>query len=301
VGAGQQMNFFHTLCSQTRRNLAKTWGTQLFTFLSVSLAVLIFAFFFLIYVNLARFGESLGGEMRLTLYFEDELLPAQQEQFRSRIRAYAEVDKITYVSRQDAFARLTRQLGNEVDVLAGLDPSFLPASLEIYPRPDLHNLALIRDFADYLNTLPGVEKVQYGQDWLKRFSSFTQLIRIIVIASGGLLILTTIFMISHTIRLTLVAREEELEILRLLGADRSYIQGPLLLEGFLQGLLGSALGVFLLHLLYAWTTVRFDSSALPGSFELTFFSPFLLAVITVAGTFLCVVGSLLSTRKFLRT
>jgi cell division transport system permease protein len=294
------MNFFHTIFSQSCRNLGKTWGIQLFTFLSVSLSVLIFTFFFLIYVNLARFGESLGSEMRLTLYFEDELLPDQQEQLQSRIRAYTEVDEITYIDRQEAFARLSRHLGNEVDVLAGLDSSFLPTSLEIFPKSDLHNLALIRNFADYLNTLPGVEKVQYGQDWLKRFSSFTQLIRIIVMVSGALLVLTTIFMISHTIRLTLVARGEELEILRLLGADRSYIQMPLLLEGLLQGLLGSALGVFLLYLLYAWTTVRFGSSELPGSFEITFFSPSLLAIVTLAGPLLCMVGSLLSTRKYLR-
>jgi cell division transport system permease protein len=300
VVAGRQMSFFHTIFSQVGRNFAKTWGIQLFTFLSVSLSILIFAFFFLIYVNLARLGETLGGELRLTLYFEDEILPAQQEQLKGKIRAYTEVDEITYVSRENAFARLSRQLGNDVDVLADLDPSFLPTSLEIYPKPNLQNMALIRNFADYLATLPGVEKVQYGQKWLERFSSFTQLIRIIVLISGTLLVLTNIFMISHTIRLTLVARGEEIEILRLLGADRSYIQGPLLVEGFLQGLLGSTFGVFLLYLLYGWTRARFGSSDFLGAFEITFFTSSLLAVIIFAATLLCMIGSLLSTRKFLR-
>jgi cell division transport system permease protein len=300
LGTVIKMSFANALFSQTSRNLEKTWPTQLFTLLSVSLSVLIFAFFFLLYLNLTQVGNSLGGELRLTLYFEKEPVAEMQEQLRSRITEYAEVERIVYISPEEAFARLSLQLGSEKDVLAGLDSSFLPASFEIYPKRNLQSLARIRSFADYLTTLPTVQKVQYGQDWLQRFSSFIQLISIIVLISGSLLILTTIFMISHTIRLTLVARGDELAILRLLGADRTYIQGPLLLEGFLQGLLGSVMGTFLLYLLYEWTSARFSGSDLLGVYEMTFFPPAVVTVIILAGTLLCLTGCILSTRKFLR-
>lgn len=294
------MNFLSAILTQTGRNFRRTWSTQLFTFLSVSLSVLIFVFFFLLYTNLVRAGSSLGGELRLTLYLQNEPPPPLLAQLKNKIREYDEVNRIVYVSRQEAFARLSRHLGRDRDVLTGLNPSFLPPSLEIYPRPDLKSLVKIKAFADYLATLPGVQKVQFGQEWVRRFSSFIQLIRIIVLVSGALLVLITGFMVSHTIRLTLFTRKEELEILRLLGADNAYIQGPLLVEGFLQGLLGSAFGLSLLYLLYGWVKAHFGGSALLSTFKLSFFSPAILAAVILVSIGLCTGGSLVSTRKYLR-
>lgn len=294
------MSFLYALFTQTGRNLRETWAAQLLTLLAVSLSILIFTFFFLIYMNLGRAGQSLESELRLTLYFEDEIVAPMQEQLRLRINDFTPVEKIVYISRQEAFHRLSSQLGKEKDVLEGLDSSFLPSSLEIYPTRDLQSLARISTFADYLHTLPGVQKVQYGQDWLQRFAAVTSLIHIIVLVSGVLVILTTIYMISQTIRLTLAARSEELEVLRLLGADRSYIQGPLILEGFLQGLIGSSLGVLLLSLLFEWTTSRFNSSELLGGYEIAFLPPLVLISVVLTGIVLCLAGCLLSTRKFLR-
>ncbi|MEJ2032410.1 MAG: permease-like cell division protein FtsX [Deltaproteobacteria bacterium] len=294
------MSFFNSIITQTRRNLKETWSTQLFTFLSVSLSVLIFVFFFLVYINLVRAGGSLGGGLRLTLYLEEEPTPPLLEQLKEKIREHGEAGRTVYVPRKEAFARLSRHLGGDRDVLAGLDPSFLPPSLEVYPRPELKSLKKIMAFADYLATLPGVQKVQYGKEWVQRFSSFTQLLRIIVLVSGGLLMLTTIFMVSQTIRLTLVSRQDELEIFRLLGADKTYIQGPLLVEGFLQGLLGSAFGLFLLYLLYNWVQTRFATSEILSAFRLTFFSPAVLAAVILGSVGLCTAGSLVSTRKYLR-
>jgi cell division transport system permease protein len=295
------MNVLYPLFSQTGRNFRKTWPTQLFTFLAVSLSILIFSFFFLIYLNITKAGQSLGSELRLTLYFEDELVEPLQEQLRYRINDFSPVEKIVYVGREEALARLSHLLGDEKDILDGLDSSFLPASLEIYPQRNLQSLSRIKTFADYLATLPGVQKVQYGQEWLQRLAVMSSLIHIIILLSGSLVILTTIFMISQTIRLTMVARKDELEILCLLGADRSYIQGPLILEGFLQGLLGSGLGVFLLYLLFEWATAQLDGFGLLGEgYEIWFFPPLVLTGIVVAAVVLCLAGCLLSTRKILR-
>ncbi|MDA8164649.1 MAG: permease-like cell division protein FtsX, partial [Desulfobacteraceae bacterium] len=124
------MRFFKAILTQTGRNFRKTWPTQLFTFLSVTLAVLIFLFFFLVYTNLVRASGALGGELRLTLYFGEELAPPLRQQLIEKIQKYGEAKQIVYVSSKEAFARLSRQLGADRDVLAGLDPSFMPPALE---------------------------------------------------------------------------------------------------------------------------------------------------------------------------
>lgn len=294
------MSYMKYIGKQAARNLIKTWGTQAMTLLTVALSVLIFSFFFLVYTNMLEAGKRIGDELRLILYLEDEIVTELQPQIEKRIRDFSEVEKIVFISRQEAFDRLSTQLGQEKDVLDDLGPAFLPPSIEIYPKKTLSSLAHLTQFADYLATLPGALKVQYGQDWVKRFGYFTNLLSIIMMLSAGLLILTTTFIVSYTIRLTVATREAELEILRLLGATSAYIRTPLVIEGLLQGLFGSALGLILLYVLFQWIKTRFSGPGLLSVIEFSFFSPIITTIILLSGITLCAVGSLMSIRKFIR-
>ena len=294
------MKFFSTILLQTNRNLQKTWATQFMTLLTVSLSVLIFSFFFLIYTNMIKAGERLGDDLRLTIYLEEEPVLEMQSQLVRKITNFNQVEEIRFTSRDDAYNRLATQLGDNVDVLDDLDPSFLPPSIEVYPKKSLSSLAQIKRFSEYLSTLPGAIKVQYGQEWIERFNYFTKLLRIIVLLSGALLILTTTFMVAYTIRLAVVARQAELEILRLLGATNGYIRTPFLIEGFLQGLLGSTLGLSALFFLFRWIELHFSGPGFLQLVKFTFFSPTIIGIIIAASITLCTGGSFSSMRKFMR-
>ena len=294
------MKFLNTIVVLTGRNLQKTWPSQFMTLLTVSLSVLIFSFFFLIYINMIKAGESLGDDLRLTIYLEEEPVAEMQAELVRKITNFSPVEEIRFTSRQDAFNRLSSQLGDNVDVLDDLDPSFLPPSIEVLPKKDLSTLTQIKRFSEYLSTLPGAIKVQYGQDWVERFNYFTKLLRIIVVLSGILLILTTTFMVAYTIRLAVVARQAELEILRLLGATNSYIRTPFLIEGLLQGIFGSSLGLIVLFFLFQWIQMRFTGPGFLQIVEFTFFSPLIIGIIISASIFLCTAGSYSSMQKFMR-
>jgi cell division transport system permease protein len=294
------MKFLRTIFVLTGRNLQKTWPSQFMTLLTVSLSVLIFAFFFLIYINMIKAGESLGDDLRLTIYLQEEPVVEMQAELVRKITNFSPVEEIRFTSRKDAFNKLSSQLGNNMDVLDDLDPSFLPPSIEVYPKKDLTTLTQIKRFSEYLSTLPGAIKVQYGQDWVERFNYFTKLLRIIVVLSGILLIMTTTFMVAYTIRLAVLARQAELEILRLLGATNSYIRTPFLIEGLLQGIFGSTLGLVALFFLFQWIQMRFTGPGLLQIIEFTFFSPLVIGIIIVASVFLCIGGSYTSMRKFMR-
>jgi cell division transport system permease protein len=285
---------------QTARNTRQNWPTQLMTMLTVGLSVLIFSFFLLIYTNIIAAGERLGDDLRLIIYLQDEVAPEQQPMLRQKITDYGEVEKVVFISRAEAFSRLEQQLASEKDVLADLGVDFLPPSIEVYPRRNLKNLTNLKEFSDYLATLPGAQKVQYGQSWVERFGYFTELLRIVVILSGVLLILATVFMVSYTIRLTVVAKEAELEVLRLVGASNRYIQTPLFLEGVMQGILGSLLGVGLLFLIFKWTRLHLGGPGFLNLLDFSFFPASTTALIVTAATLLCAGGSLLSIRKYMR-
>ncbi|MCD6389013.1 MAG: permease-like cell division protein FtsX, partial [Desulfobulbaceae bacterium] len=194
------MKYITFILTQTARNFKQAWGSQLMTLLTVSLSVLFFTFFFLIYNNMLQAASRLGDELRLIVYLDEEVKPSLQAGYEKRIRDFSEVEKIIFISPQESFEQLKKQLGNDRDVLDDLDASFLPHSIEIYLKHDLENLSLIKEFSEYLSTLPSIMKVQYGHGWIERFSYFMNLLRMIVLLSGTLLALTATFMVSYTIR-----------------------------------------------------------------------------------------------------
>lgn len=290
--------YFHI--KQTGRNIRQNWSTQLMTMMTVGLSVLIFTFFLLIYQNIITAGEKLGDELRIIVYLNEDVLPEVQPMYERKITDFGDVEKIVFISRAEAFERLGNQLDTERDVLEDLGPDFLPPSIEVYPEKNFKNLTRLKQFSDYLTTLPAAQKVQYGQTWVERFGYFIELLRVVVILSGVLLIMATVFMVSNSIRLTVVAKEAELEVMRLVGANNKYIRTPLMIEAILQGLLGSGLGVLLLYLIFTWTQIHLTGPGFLNIFEFTFFKHETTAAIIAGATLLCSGGSLFSIRKHMR-
>ena len=293
------MRFLTVALRHACRNMLLTWKSQCTTLFTVSLSVLIFSFFYLVYTNAVQLSSSLEDDLRLIVYLDEDPSPPMQEQYRSRILKFDQVEKIEFVSSHQAFQRFEKILGANNDVLTGVPTDFLPPSIEVYPIRSLDRLSRVKRFSDYLQTMPGVLKVQYGKEWIDRFHSFIQLLRVVILLSGALLIMTTTFMVAHTIRLTLVSRQQELELLRLVGATNNYIRMPFLLEGALQGLLGAGTGMAALLLLFNWIKLQFAGPATtPLAF--TFFPWPSICLIVGLASLLCVIGSFSAIRRFLR-
>ncbi len=294
------MNFWFAVLRQTGRNLKQTWTSQFMTFLTVSLSVLIFAFFYLIYTNMIGAGDKLSNDLRLIVYLEDEPGQAMKEQLRRKIENFDDVEEIIFISKAEAYDHFAAQLGGDSDVLADMPKNFLPASIEVVPLKSLRGYNQIKLFSEYLASLPGTEKVQYGQEWVERFYYFTRLITIVVLLSGTLLILTATFMVAYTIRLTIMGRKDELELLRLVGATNSYIRTPFLIEGILQGFMGSIIGLSALYGLFHWISLHFTGPGILNLFKFSFFPPIVIFTIILGSICLCSLGSYTSIRKFLK-
>ncbi|MCI5210915.1 MAG: hypothetical protein D3910_19505 [Candidatus Electrothrix sp. ATG2] len=193
------MRFLFAVLSQIGRNIVQTWRSQLLSLVTITLSVLIFTFFYLVYMNALHAGDLLNNDLRLIVYLEEQPDQALEEEYRHKIKKFDEVEKIDFISRFDAYERFKGQLNENQDVLEEIPSDFLPSSIEIYPKRSLDTLSRIKLFSEYLQSLPGVLKVQYGREWVERFYSFIQLLRIIVFLSGMLLVLTTTFMMAHSI------------------------------------------------------------------------------------------------------
>ena len=178
----------------------------------------------------------------------------------------------------------------QASLLEGLDENPLPASLEITLTPESRSSEGLAMLVADLDGVRGIDELGYGTEWVEGYARAVALIRGIGIGIGVVLALATQLIVSNTIRLAVYARRDEIEILRLVGAGRSFVSIPFMVEGFVQGSLGGLIAVALLYGLF-----RMLMPGLEGGLELLlgFAKPEFIGAEGVSG--LIVAGAALGT------
>lgn len=275
---------------------------SLVTISTISISMLILGLFGLIYLNVQQFLHRWGDELHVTAYLKESISRDEAEELRSNIANWPAVEKITYISKAQALASFRSQLREYAGILEGLNENPLPASFELklVPRGDL-GVEIMEQISSRLQQVPGVAEVQYGKKWLAKLRIFVDVVKLLGITVGGLLLVATIFVISNTVKLTFYSRQEELEIMRLVGATDRFIKVPFLIEGMLHGLGGALLAAgaltLLTLLLFSHLHLPFRIAMMPSSLQ----SGQLITGFLGLGTLLGILGSMVSLRRFLRT
>jgi cell division transport system permease protein len=297
-GFGGRAGFF---MSRAITNIRQNVFVNVVTIGTITLALLIVSLFLLIFVNLESAAENWSERVQVTVYFDKELSAQDQTLLNQKISALSGVSRVNYVTREEALKRFKSRLKGQETLLEGVRSEVLPTSFEIALKRSHRDTAAIENFVTVLKKIPGIAEVQYGEEWVRRFNSFLNFMRLLGALLGGFLIIAVVFIVSNTIKLTIYSRRDELEVMSLVGATRLFIKAPFLLEGLIQGMTGSIFSIFLLFVLYE----GFLHNA--GSF-LTFnpttsglgFLPFeYVAGILLAGALLGFIGSLTSLKRFI--
>lgn len=267
---------------------------------TITLALLIIALFLLVFVNLEGVAEDWSSRVQVTVYFDQESSQAVVTAFKEKIQALPETARVDYVTKEEAIKRFRARLRGQESLLEGVSSEVLPASLEISLKKGSRNSDAIELFVAKLKGIPGIGEIQYGEEWVRRFTTFLHFIRLLGALLGGFLLLAVVFIVSNTIKLTIYSRKDELEILNLVGATRFFIKAPFVIEGMLQGAAGgflalSVLGIFYLVFLHnAGNFLSFNPTASGLSFL-----PFShVAGIFLGGIILGLLGSLTSLKRF---
>ncbi len=268
---------------------------------TITLALLILSLFLLVFDNLENAAENWSEKVQVTVYFNRELTPQEVAAFSSRILAIQGASRVKYVSRDEALKRFRERLRGQEALLDGVQPEILPASLEISLKKGSRESAGVETFVSNLKRIPGINEVQYGEEWVRRFNTFLNFMRLVGLLLGSFLLVAVVFIVSNTIKLTIYARRDELEVMSLVGATRFFIKAPFLIEGILQGGAGSLLALFLLFALYesflhnAGSFLTFN----PAVSGLSFLAPEYLAALFITGILLGFIGSLTSLKRFI--
>jgi cell division transport system permease protein len=271
---------------------------------TIAVAVFLFGAFLLLGQNAYRMLLGWAGEGDPILVFAKRgLSSAATEALARRIQSEPEVARARLVSPEEGLRDLRSTLGGNADVLEGVDArDVLPAVIAVGLREANLDPAATGALAARLGGFEGVESVESEAAWRERFGTVVHLLTWTGVTWAAILGFGSLLVIGNSARLAALTRKDEIEVLRLVGASDSFIVIPFFLEGAIQGLAGSALGVgalsaafyFLRHSLGA------DSFFAPFVAALRFVDPRASAALLAAGPLLGALGSAGSARRFLR-
>jgi len=234
-----------------------------FYFFAVSTGVIASALVLLgLFAMVVRDVDAMVGswqaDQHVSAYFARGVTPEAQAQMKAVLMQRREVLNIELVTSADAAAWMSERAPETGPVLKELGPDALPASLEITLQPDATSPQAMGAFVKSLTDAgEGVwEDVDYGQDWVSRVHTFLSLLTALGLAFGLATVVATLFLVANTIHLVVHARQDELQILRLVGATERYIIGPFVVEGVIQGLLGGAIATAVLYAIHATLVLR---------------------------------------------
>jgi len=285
------------------QNIRQDVFINLVTISTIAVTLLILSTFWLCFLNLNSFLQNWSEKIQITAYLNEGASPEQLKELKEKILGIKGIKELSFTSKDQALKLFREQLGGQNGLLDGLSSNPLPASWEIQLQKDFQNSERAEEIIGRLKNFKEINDLQYGQRWVERFSTFLNLLRLAAFFIGGLLILAAIFIVSNTIKLSVYARKEEIEIMKLVGAANWFIKVPFFIGGILQGLAGASIAMVILYGLYKFLIHEFSPmlSLSLGTGGLTFLPWNHIYWILLGGMLLGFMGSLTSLGRYLKT
>ena len=280
------------LTQEAFRTIRRHKGVMTISVVIMSLSLLMLAVFLLGTDNLLRFVGQAQEEMKIYVYLEDRVGNDQIPRLQHELLALDEVETVVFISKNQALAEFREQMDSGDDLLTALETNPLPNSFWVTPEFQYRTKESMAYLAGKITQIDGVEEVRYGEEFLDKFTTITRGAYYVDIVVGFIVILSAIFIISNAVRLTVISRRKNIEVLKLVGATNRFITMPFIIEGAFQGGIAA---VFSLLLLFAVTV--FSRRVVP---DLSFFSLEKSAIYTMTCIGISAIGSYTALRRYLR-
>jgi len=269
---------------------------------SITAMLLILGLFFILVVNINMVSETAKKQLdTIQVYLLDTTTFEEASGMLSQLKATEGVKEAIYLSNEEAMAQWRTKWGDNAYLLDGLEKNPLPNSLII----KVSRLEAADDVVAKVKTFQGIEDIKYYKDTvdqLMRVSKFMQVSAMVIII---FLVVVSVVVVSNTIKLTVLAREREISIMKYIGATNWFIRGPFLVEGILIGIFSSLISAGIVSFLYYKITelvghevfVMLSTSMVPGDF----LTVHLIWIFLALGVSIGACGSIISMRRFLDT
>jgi len=296
------ISFLQYAMRRAFQNISRNLFPNLTTIGIIGVSILIFSALALISFNLSSFLKTWEDKIEVIAYLKKGTALKEVEGLLKKTRQLEGVEGVKYVSPFDAMAFLESKLGDQKNLLHGIQTAVLPPSFEIELKKEFRNSTRIKEVVFQLKQFRQFEEIQYGQEWVETFSGLVHILRLTQWILGGLFIIGIVFITSNIFQLTISARHEEVEIMQLVGARPAFLRVPFYVEGLLQGLLGGGLAIFLLYLLHKvfFLHIPLPIQAWLARIPIQFLPSAMILWILIGGMGLGFFGSFVASMRFLR-
>jgi cell division transport system permease protein len=267
------------------------------TILSISIGLLILSAFVTITLNvdstLTKWAKSFG----LVVYLNEDLKKEAEETIKDFFQQDSDIVEVQYITKDRALIELKQMLGADAPILDDIGENPLPSSFELKLKGELLKPAIVKQKAYEIEQMSGVEEVQYGEKWLSSLNAVSKIMKISATFLGISIFIAIIFITYNTIKIFFFRRKDEIETLKLLGATRTFIRLPFLIEGLFIGILGGIIGSLALFGTLSFITIK-GAEFFPSMKAIMILLPVQIYVfIPIAGAVMSVTGSFFAVGK----
>jgi cell division transport system permease protein len=275
-------------------------GAAILAVLTIAAGLFVLGFFLIVNTNVQRVAARWGDAAELSVFLKDDATDRNLKMIDDLIAGSGLAAERQYVSKADAMTRFRQEFPDLAPATARLERNPFPASFEVRLRPDARAAETAVDsLAATLGGLPGVADVRYDRRWLIRLSAAMRVVGGVGAVIAALLALASALTVANVVRLAAYARRDEIEIMQLVGAPLTYVRGPFLVEGVVQGGVGALLAIVFLALAFTAIRARYGLLATEalGLSSITFLPAELSVLLVIGGMLLGCLGGFIVARN----
>ncbi len=268
---------------------------------AITAMMLILGVFFTIMVNVNLMTQNVQNQFdTIQLYLKDDVTAEQAAEMVNEISAIDGVTEAAYLTKEDAMTIMKERWGEKASLLDGLSENPFPASIEI----TVSDIADEQKIVSSVENMDGVDEVKFYKDVIDKVLTITGYIQTGALILIAVLVVVSIIVVANTIKLTVHAREEEIHIMKYVGATNWFVRGPFLVEGIIIGVIASLIAVAIVGFGYYKFVDIFSSKVLilfsTGMIPYQFIIENLIIIFVALGVSIGSLGSILSMRRFLK-
>ncbi len=276
-------------------------GMSAASIFSILAMLLILGLVFIIVVNINLFTEIVKQDYdQVEVFIVDDATQEQIQEVMSSIERQPGVASVEYRSEEDALRIMKERWGESGYLLDSLGENPLPASIMI----SVDSLDNAGSIASYAGKFDIIEDVQYYKDTVDKLTRITNFLQIAGMIIMAFLVIVSVVVVSNTIKLTVMAREDEIHIMRYVGANNWFIRGPFMVEGIIIGLVASLIAGGVIALIYKKLIDAIGDQifAIVSSplISVQYMTVNLLIIFVALGCSIGAWGSIVSMRKYLK-
>ncbi len=261
--------------------------------LTICVSLLLLSFFSILLINANQVVESLREKVEMEAFLADPMTREEVEAVRAQVAALEGVREVRFISKEEAAEIFKAEFGE--DIYRVLDFNPLPASLKIFLKDGHKTARAAASVHAAVKAVKGVDDVIYRKTLLEMLDQRAMTLLWFSLGVGVFITISSIFLVANTIRLAIYAKRKIIQTMKLIGATRSFIRTPFLLEGLIQGLVGGIIAAGIVFVVFnyleRWVSVQLS--------DFVRVQTFYYGVIVGIGCILGLLGSMISIRRFI--